>query len=155
MWTSSLAVGFDFVPDEFASGVPVQVVEDGHPPAGLPVKVREDMRAIVEQFIRQRFRLHTDGPGSLDDGNHTLAVEQRIFRPQFFNVQRHEVLAPMRLNPMGDEFSGFPLSKSGGRVDFVLADCCAQPFRDDETNDVDAARATIEAGGLSHRRTPM
>ncbi|KVH13887.1 hypothetical protein WS84_09250 [Burkholderia anthina] len=61
----------------------------------------------------------------------------------------------MRLNSMGDEFSGFPLSKSRGRMNFILADCCAQPFRDGEPDNVDAARATIKAGGLSHRRTPM
>ncbi|MCL4634655.1 MAG: hypothetical protein M5035_20495 [Burkholderia sp.] len=107
------------------------------------MKVREDMRAIVEQFIGQQFRLHTNGLARVHNGDHARAVEQRVFSPQFFDVQRHEVPAPMRLNLMGDEFSGFPVPESGGRVNFVLANCGAQPLRDDETNDVDAAGATM------------
>lgn len=95
------------------------------------------MRTIVEQFICQQFRLHTDGPGSLDDGNHALAIEQWVFRPQFLDVLRHEVSAPMRLNLMGDEFSGFTVPESGGRVNFVLANRCAQAFGNDETDNVE------------------
>lgn len=56
---------------------------------------------------------------------------------------------------MGDEFSRIPIPESGGRMNFGLADYCAQPTRDDKTNDVDAAGATIEAGGSSHRRRPL
>ncbi|KWC18676.1 hypothetical protein WM11_31310 [Burkholderia ubonensis] len=89
------AVGFDFIPDEFAPEVPVKVIENRHPPAGLPVEVHKDLCAIVEQFVRQQFRLHTNGSGCVHHGDHACAVKQRVFRPQFFDVQRHEVPAPM------------------------------------------------------------
>lgn len=76
----------------------------------MPVEVHKDLRAIVEQFARQQFRLHTNGSGCVHHGNHARAVNQRVFRSQFFDVQRHEVLAPVRLNSMGDEFSRIPIS---------------------------------------------
>lgn len=44
------------------------------------------LRAVVEQFVRQQPRLHTNGPRSVHNADHARTVQQRVFGFEFFDV---------------------------------------------------------------------